>query len=203
VSKYLLVRQNDQMVVAQVTAVLGQTDYFAVDPGEVPNGQTITYSVRAEYVDDDNNAQTPVPLSGPSNPASVTGVNFAPVAVPDGLPPATVYSVKKNKTITIAAAGILANDTDVDSPAPPTTPYSLRAVLISTPPPSLGTVTLNANRLGGFTFTAGNVAQQVTFTYRVYNTCSLGTTPTPPAPPTAPPQCSGYSNLGTVTITVQ
>ena len=84
-----------------------------------------------------HNPLTPPPSSGPSNFASVQAVNVAPVANPP--PNADSYSIKKNQTLNIAAPGVLSNDTDIDSPAPPTTPYSLRAVLVAGP--SKGTLT--------------------------------------------------------------
>ena len=67
---------------------------------------------------------------------TVTPVNDAPVAVDDG------YSVAEDGTLTIAAAGVLANDTDVDGDP-------LSAVLVGGP--SNGTLVLNAD--GSFTYT--------------------------------------------------
>jgi hypothetical protein len=203
----LVTRANDLTEVGQVSPsdtthqilvnnkVVG---YFFVDPNELPDYrspnlpaslQNITYFVKAQYVDDDNNPQTALPLSGPSNFASVQAVNVAPVANPP--PNADSYSIKKTLTLNIAAPGVLSNDTDVDSPAPPTTPYSLRAVLVTGP--STGTLTLNANGLGGFTYqpaSGSGATGTFTFTYKVYNTCSLAV------------QCSPFSNVATVTITV-
>ena len=67
---------------------------------------------------------------------TVTAVNDAPVAVNDS------YSTNEDTALTIAAPGVLANDTDVDS-------ATLTAALVSGP--AHGTLTLNAN--GSFTYT--------------------------------------------------
>ncbi|MDX2232072.1 MAG: Ig-like domain-containing protein [Leptolyngbyaceae cyanobacterium bins.349] len=89
-----------------------------------------------------------------SNPATVTfnvtAVNDAPVAVNDTL------SVSPGATLNVTAPGILANDTDIDSPA-------LSAVLVSTTPN--GTLSLNPN--GSFTYrpNIGFVGTD-SFTYR-------------------------------------
>ncbi len=75
-----------------------------------------------------------------SDPATVTitvnPVNDAPVAVADS------YSVEENDTLTVAASGVLGNDTDVDGD-------SLSAVLVSNV--SNGSLTLNAD--GSFDYT--------------------------------------------------
>ncbi|MES2097137.1 MAG: Ig-like domain-containing protein, partial [Pseudomonadota bacterium] len=62
--------------------------------------------------------------------------NQAPVAVADS------YTTAEDTTLTIAAAGVLANDTDADGNA-------LKAVLVAGP--AHGTLTLNAN--GSFSYT--------------------------------------------------
>jgi VCBS repeat-containing protein len=67
---------------------------------------------------------------------TVTDSNHAPVAAND------TYSATESTTLTVAAAGVLANDTDSDSDP-------LTAVLVAGP--SHGTLTLNAN--GSFTYT--------------------------------------------------
>ncbi len=92
-----------------------------------------------------------------SAPATVTitvaSVNDAPVAVADS------YSMNEDATLTIAAPGVLANDTDVDGDA-------LTAELVTGP--TVGTLTLNAN--GSFTYTpSANYFGTVTFTYRAYD----------------------------------
>ena len=90
-----------------------------------------------------------------SNVATVTlniaAANDPPVGVPD------LYYVANTLTVT-PAQGVLANDTDVDSPA-----ASLTAQLVT--PPAHGTLTFNAN--GSFTYTRGlSFTGSDTFTYR-------------------------------------
>src|SRR5439155_628171 len=67
---------------------------------------------------------------------SIGGTNDAPVAVNDS------YTTAEDTTLTVAAPGVLANDTDVDGD-------TLSAVLVSQP--THGSLTLNAN--GSFTYT--------------------------------------------------
>jgi hypothetical protein len=82
---------------------------------------------------------------------TVTEVNVAPVAVNDS------YSVT-NSTLTVAAPGVLANDTDADLPA-----NTLRALLVGNP--AHGSVTLSTN--GGFTYTPSvGYSGSDAFTYR-------------------------------------
>ena len=69
---------------------------------------------------------------------TVSAVNDAPVAVADS------YSVLKNGTLNVAAAGVLINDIDVDSPA-----NTLTA--IKDTDPTHGTLALNSD--GSFTYT--------------------------------------------------
>jgi len=89
-----------------------------------------------------------------STPVTVTivvdAVNDAPVAVDDS------YAMDEDTTLTIAAPGVLANDTDADGDA-------LTAELVTAP--TVGTLTLNAD--GSFTYTPpANYFGTVTFTYR-------------------------------------
>ncbi|MEX2142607.1 MAG: Ig-like domain-containing protein [Pirellulales bacterium] len=82
---------------------------------------------------------------------NVTPVNDAPVAAPD------TYFIANTLTVGVAN-GVLANDTDVDSPT-----SSLTAQLVS--PPAHGFLTFNAD--GSFTYTqAASFAGSDTFTYR-------------------------------------
>ena len=84
---------------------------------------------------------------------SITAVNDAPVAVNDS------YSTNEDTTLNIPAAGVLANDSDVDTAA-----ASLSAVLVSGP--AHGTLTLNAN--GSFLYTPTlNYNGSDSFTYKV------------------------------------
>jgi hypothetical protein len=104
-----------------------------VDFEQLPNGVPFTYKVRAEFDD-----VTPHEFSGFTRTATILAVNNPPTAVDDN------YTMARNTTLNVAASGVLANDTDVDSPA-----SFLRAVL--TRGPESGTVTLNAN--GSFSYT--------------------------------------------------
>src|SRR5207253_678100 len=80
---------------------------------------------------------------------TVTAVNDAPVAANDS------YSTNEDTPLTIAAPGVLGNDTDVDS-------ATLTAVVVSGP--ANGTLTLNSD--GSCTYTpAANFNGSDTFTY--------------------------------------
>jgi VCBS repeat-containing protein len=82
---------------------------------------------------------------------TVKAVNDAPQAAGDS------YSTAEDTALTIPAAGVLGNDTDVDSSA-------LSALLVSGP--AHGTLTLNPD--GGFTYTpSANYSGPDSFTYRV------------------------------------
>src|SRR5205807_62429 len=81
----------------------------------------------------------------------INAVNDAPVATNDS------YGTNEDGVLAIAAPGVLANDTDVDSP-------TLTAVLVAGP--SHGTLTLNAD--GSFSYVpAANFNGSDTFTYKV------------------------------------
>ena len=82
---------------------------------------------------------------------TVTAVNDAPVAANDS------YSTNEDTPLTVAAPGVLANDTDIDSP-------TLTAVR-SSPARRTAPLTLNAN--GSFTYTpAANYNGADSFTYK-------------------------------------
>ena len=94
-------------------------------------------------------------------------VNHAPVAVDD-----PGYKTK-NTALTVAAPGVLANDTDADAD-------SLTAVLVTNV--TKGTLVLSSN--GSFTYTpTTNFTGKLTFTYKAFDGTS-------------------YSNVATVTIEV-
>jgi large repetitive protein len=82
---------------------------------------------------------------------NVTPVNDAPVANNDG-----PYSVTTGGTFTLPAPGVLANDTDVDSP-------SLTAVLVSGPAHA-SSFALHAD--GSFTYVNDGTSGTFTFTYK-------------------------------------
>src|SRR5947208_5477584 len=82
---------------------------------------------------------------------TITAVNDAPVAANDS------YSTNEDTALTIAAPGLLANDSDVDAGT------TLTAALVAAP--AHGTATVNAN--GSFTYTpAANYNGSDSFTYR-------------------------------------
>src|SRR5207249_7806342 len=81
---------------------------------------------------------------------TVNAVNDAPVANNDS------YSTNEDTALTVAAPGVLANDTDIDGDA-------LTAAVVSGP--THGTLTLNAN--GSLTYTpAANYNGADSFSYR-------------------------------------
>jgi hypothetical protein len=138
--------------------------------------------VRTEF---DN--ETPHTFSSWSQPVTIVAVDDAPIA--NRAPNADNYSTTQGKTLNVDAPhGVLANDTDVDSPA-----TSLKAVLLTPPAtygPFHGTVTLSPD--GSFTYVpAQSFKGSDNFSYKAYDACGS---------PAA--QCSDYSNVGTVTITV-
>src|SRR6185312_8654413 len=82
---------------------------------------------------------------------AVTAVDDAPVAANDS------YTTDEDTALTVAAPGVLGNDTDVDS-------TTLTAVVVAAP--AHGKLTLNAN--GSFTYTpAANYNGPDTFSYKV------------------------------------
>ena len=102
------------------------------------------------------------------------GGNTAPVAVND------TYSTAKNTTLSVAAPGVLANDTDADG-------NTLTAAVVATV--THGTLTLNAN--GGFTYTpTTGYTGPDSFTYRANDGTVNSNTATVNLTVTAPTQ--GY-----------
>ncbi|HEU4887238.1 MAG TPA: Ig-like domain-containing protein [Thermoanaerobaculia bacterium] len=101
---------------------------------------------------------------------TITPVNDAPVANDDG-----PYNVNEGGTITFAAPGVLANDTDVDGPG-------MTAVLV-TGPANASVFALNAD--GSWTYTHDGSETPLTdsFTYQAFDGSAL-------------------SNVATVTITI-
>ena len=122
---------------------------------------TFTYKPAANYNGPDSFTYKATNGSLVSNVATVTitvaAVNDAPVAKAD------TYNVKKNTTLTVAAPGVLANDTDVDG-------LGMTAVLTTNV--TKGTLALSAN--GSFTYTpATNATGNVTFSYKAKSTAGL------------------------------
>jgi hypothetical protein len=140
------------LVGTPVTAVLGAESYSLVDMTQLPDGRTFTYFVVAEFADGPDEDTAP-DLSAPAVAAPITAINSAPVAVADA------YTVAPNKTSTVAAPGVLGNDTDADSPA-----SLFRAVLVAVP--LHGSLTFSAS--GGFTYTpASGYKGADSFSYKV------------------------------------
>src|SRR5262249_3164881 len=113
---------------------------------------SFTYRPAAGYVGGDSFAYAVSDGLSTSSPATVTltVTDQAPVAANDA------YSVNRNSTLNVPAAGVLANDTDADGDA-------LKAVLVSGP--SHGPLTLNAD--GSFIYKpAHNFRGTDSFTYR-------------------------------------
>lgn len=90
----------------------------------------------------------------------VTPVNDAPLGRTE------TYTASASKTLTVAAPGVLGNDTDVDGPQP------LRAVLVK--PPAIGALTLKPD--GSFSYVPPTKADQATaasFSYTVQDGARL------------------------------
>ncbi len=140
--------ENDVLTITSVTqpangavAITGGGTGLTYHPNADFNGvDTFTYTIN------DGNGGTAVGAVT----VSVTAVNDAPVAGNN------TYSMDENETLTIAAPGVLANDTDVDGD-------TLTAVLVDDV--SSGTLTLNPD--GSFTYEPElNFNGTVTFTYK-------------------------------------
>jgi VCBS repeat-containing protein len=122
-----------------------------------PNG-TFVYVPDAAYYGLDSFVYAARSASGVAGPVAMVKLtvrkNLAPDADND------FYSVKTNATLTIAAAGVLKNDSDPDDDA-------LTAAVVTGP--SHGTLTLAAN--GAFVYKpAPNFTGTDTFTYRAVDT---------------------------------
>jgi len=155
---------------AQIVAAPANALSFTLNP----NG-TFSYTPRLNYNGVDTFTYRAIDnLGGISNTAtvtiSVTPVNDAPIAANDG-----PFSVSAGGTLTVTGAGVLSNDTDIDTPL-----ANLTAQLVTGP--TNGVLSLNPN--GSFTYRpTGNFSGIDRFTY-VANDGSL------------------TSNLATVTISV-
>ncbi len=174
VAQYHISRKKDGTGNSYQEIGTSQTLTF-VDSQELPQGVTFAYTVRAEF--DDSN---PHDFSPASTAAKVTAIDDAPSVANDS------YNANAGMTLTIsAAAGVLANDADDDTPK-----ASVQAVVAT--PPAHGALALNAN--GAFTYTAVTGYSGVdTFTYVANDGLWSGDGTTP---------LSANSSPATVTITV-
>ena len=145
----------------------------APDTTELPDGVPFIYFAKATF------DEVP-PISRNSNFAKITATNDAPVAHDDG-----GYTTPQNTVLNVsAAAGVLGNDTDDDSPM-----THLHAVLATQP--GHGAVVLNANGSFSYTPNAGYAGPD-SFTYKANDGIwTDGLTP-----------MSADSNPATVSITV-
>jgi VCBS repeat-containing protein len=135
------------------TLALNADGSFSYTPDANYNGLD-SFTYKANDGEADSNVAT-VSLT-------VTPVNDAPVAVDDS------YITNEDTTLTVAAASVLANDSDVDSAA-------LTASLVSGP--AHGTVTLNAD--GSFSYTPdANYNGPDSFTYKAFDGSANSDVPT-------------------------
>lgn len=143
-----------------------------IDTEELPNGVEFTYWLTATFADGSSSAN--------SDAVVIMAVNDPPVAEDDG------YVTPQGTALSVSADGVLANDTDVDSPA-----SSLRLFAV-TSGPSNGS--LSAHEDGSFTYTPhAGFSGTDSFTYVADN----GTWSRDASVP-----LSGASNDATVTIDV-
>jgi VCBS repeat-containing protein len=130
------------------TLTLNANGSFTYTPTGNYNGpDSFTYKANDGWFDSASNATVSI---------TVTSVNDAPVGVADS------YSVMQNNTLTVAAAGVLANDTDVD----------LQALTVGAPRPTTGVAngTLTLNPDGSFTYTPNaNFSGTDSFTYTAFD----------------------------------
>jgi hypothetical protein len=117
-----------------------------IDFTELQDGTEYTYRARTQFDDTDP------PFSPWSKPVTVTAVNERPVSNADN------YSTNEDTPLIVTAAGVLGNDTDVDSPA-------LTVDLSSVIGPFNGALTMSAN--GSFVYTPNlNFFGSDSFTYK-------------------------------------
>ncbi len=147
------VMSNDSNAVtaALITNVTTGTLIFNTDG-------SFRYTPPANFYGSTSFTYQPSNATGPGNVAVVTinvlPVNDAPIANNDGL-----YVARPGRPLIINAPGILANDTDIDSPS-----SSFVATLVS--PPFRGSL-LSFSSNGGFTYYADSGSGADNFQYRV------------------------------------
>ncbi len=160
--------EDTQLVIAAATGVLANdtdvessplTAVLVVAPAHgvltLNADGSFTYAPAANYSGSDTFTYRANDGTASGNVATVnitlTAVNDAPVAVDDS------YAATTSTALTVAAPGVLTNDTDADG-------NTLTATVVATP--LNGTLTLNAN--GSFTYTPGAGFKGVdVFTYQV------------------------------------
>jgi hypothetical protein len=119
---------------------------FTFTPNSNFNGSdSFTYMINAVNT---NNSSTVDTSNTASVNISIAAINDAPIATSDA------FDVNANSTLSVAAPGVLANDTDVEG-------SSLTATLVSGP--ANGTLTFNAD--GSFEYTPNAGAVSDSFTY--------------------------------------
>jgi hypothetical protein len=115
------VRGNDPPVELTVPTSPTPNTTF-VDTEELPDGVQFRYFAIAEFDD-----ETPHQFSGESNRFPINAINNAPTGNADS---GADYTTRRNRPLNVAAPGVLANDTDVDSPP---AFRARRAVLVTGP----------------------------------------------------------------------
>jgi hypothetical protein len=169
---YEVSRKRGPVESSEAYATVGTVTATQFVDGELPNGVEFTYRTRTEFFDGPSHT-----FSGYSQPVTETAVNHAPVANHD------TYSITGPKVT--RAASVLANDTDVDTPA-----AALRAVLVAGP--KHGFFVLYANGTFDYQPAAGYTGPD-SFTYVANNGMWSGDATVP---------MSANSNVATVTIVV-
>ena len=123
----------------------GSKSYQVTVNSGLPHGSTFANAATIRSAENDAN-----PADNDSKVTTTVSFNRAPVANNDS------YNVNEDTTLTVAAPGVLSNDTDADGDP-------LTAVLVSGP--AHGTLTLNAN--GSFSYTPdANYNGPDSFTYK-------------------------------------
>jgi hypothetical protein len=145
---YHVYRKTGTTTVEITPPASGTTNTSFDDTEELPDGVTFTYYAIAEF--DDGTPQ----FSGKSNSSSIVAKNDAPAANADS---GAAYTTRKGTPLNVTAPGVLANDTDGDSP----TAFRARRAFLVTGPLH-GTVKCGTQAApsmcanGSFTYTPAN-----------------------------------------------